>query len=74
MGNAGYLMWRLARSLCLRVIQIHCRGVNPTEKHINLSGYYPIINVRAGFYGRGPAMLTVWHRAYLNRGSGQGRI
>lgn len=48
------------------VIQIHCRGVNPTEKHINLSGYYCIINKRAGFYGHGPKLLSILHRVYLN--------
>lgn len=58
------------------MIQIHCRGVNPPEKHINLSSYYPIINGTAGFYGHGPVLLTILHRAYLNsiplRGGGGG--
>ena len=60
------------------VIQIHCRGMNPPEKHINLSSYYPIINGTAGFYGHGPVLLTILHRAYLNsiplRGGGGGHI
>lgn len=53
-------------AVSVRVIQIHCRGVNPTEEHINLSSYYPIINGRAGFYGHRPVLLTVLHGAYLN--------
>lgn len=38
----------------------------PPLKRINLSGFYPVINGTAEFYDRGPVLLTILHRAYLN--------
>lgn len=62
--NAGYWLWRgLTCCVCMSDSDSLQRRL-PSEKHINLSSYYPVINGTAEFYGH--AVLTILQGAYLN--------